>query len=122
MNDGATGMGAQISVYPLRQDAVGPAVEAAIQAAASTGVTTRVQNLSTLLQGDEDAVFAALRAAFDAARAYGSTIMIATLSTGVPDDALVAEIQRDRVSAAEERDVDSATVNEDGVMASEGGA
>ena len=102
MSDGAKGMGAQISVYPLRQDHVGPAVEAAIGAAAGAGLTTRVQNLSTLLQGDEDAVFAALRAAFDAARAYGSTIMIATLSTGVPGDELVAEIQRDRVGSTAE--------------------
>ena len=71
-----------------------------------------MQNLSTLLQGDEDAVFAALRAAFDAARAYGSTIMIATLSTGVPGDELVAEIQRDRVGAAAEDEVDAETSNE----------
>ena len=85
---------------PSAKTQIGPAVEAAIEAAAAAGVTTRVQNLSTLLQGDEDAVFAALRAAFDAARAHGPTIMIATLSTGVPADDLVAEIQRDRVGAA----------------------
>ena len=114
MSDAAKDMGAQISVYPLRQDSIGPAVEAAIEAAAGSGVTTRVQNLSTLLQGDEDAVFAALRAAFDAARSYGSTIMIATLSTGVPGDDLVAEIQRDRVGAGAEGAAGAQTSNQGG--------
>lgn len=90
---GAEMTGCQFSVYPLSQDDIDTPIRAAIAAAAATGVTVRVQNLSTLLQGDEDAVFGALRAAFSAARAHGRTVMVAALTTGVPGDDTVAEIQ-----------------------------
>ena len=83
----------QLSVYPLRQPHLRPAIEAALQAAAGEGVEIAVGRLSTFLRGDEPAVFAALRAAFRAAGSSGSTVMVATLANGAPDDGTVAAVQ-----------------------------
>ncbi len=88
-------VGCQLSVYPLRQDDVGPSIRAAIEAAQAEGCAVRVGNLSTLMTGSEDQVFRALRAAFRAAQRLGSAVMVATLAAGMPTDELVAEIQED---------------------------
>lgn len=86
-------MGCQFSIYPLRQDDVGPAIRDAIEAVQAEGCTVRVGNLSTLLTGSEDQVLRALRAAYRAAQRHGSTVMVATFAAGPPTDDLVAEIQ-----------------------------
>jgi len=83
----------QLSVYPLRQPHLRPAIEAALTAAGKEGVHITVGRLSTFVCGDEPAVFAALRAAFRAAGSSGPTVMVATLSSGVPSDETVAGIQ-----------------------------
>ena len=83
----------QLSVYPLRQPHLRPAIEAALTAAAGEGVDITVGRLSTLVRGDEPAVFAALRAAFRAAGSSGSTVMVATLASGAPSDETVDGIQ-----------------------------
>ena len=83
----------QLSLYPLRQQDVGPAVRGGIGAARAEGCTVRVGNLSTLLWGSEEQVFAGARAAFRAAQAQGSAVMTATFVAGMPSDELVAEIQ-----------------------------
>ena len=83
----------QLSVYPLRQPHLRPAIEAALRAAGEEDVQITVGRLSTFVSGDEPAVFAALRAAFRAAGASGPTVMVATLSSGVPSDETVAGIQ-----------------------------
>ena len=90
----------QLSVYPLRQPHLRPAIEAALQAAAGEGVSITVGRLSTQLRGDEPAVFAALRAAFRAAGSSGSTVMVATLASGAPSEETVAGIQRTAAGAA----------------------
>jgi uncharacterized protein YqgV (UPF0045/DUF77 family) len=86
-------VGCQFSVYPLRQDDLGPAVRTAVAAAYSEGCSVRVGNLSTLLTGNEEQVFRALRAAFRAVQRHGSAVMTATLAAGMPTDELVGEIQ-----------------------------
>lgn len=88
-------VGLQFSIYPLRQEHLHPAIEAAVQAAAKQGVDVTVGRLSTFAPGDEDSVFAAMRAAFDAARTLGPTVMVVTLSSGLPSKETVAEIQGD---------------------------
>jgi len=86
-------VGLQLSVYPLRQPHVGPAVRAAVKAAADEGVDPIVGRLSTFARGDEESVFRALRAAFTAARSFGPTVVVVTLSSGLPSEETVAEIQ-----------------------------
>jgi uncharacterized protein YqgV (UPF0045/DUF77 family) len=99
-NESAMGgelVGCQFSVYPLEQADYNAPIRDAIEAAAQAGATIRVQNLSTLMQGDEATVFRALQAAFTAAGGHGVTVMVATLTTGVPRDETVREIQETRV-------------------------
>ena len=86
-------VGMQLSVYPLRQPHVGPAIRAAVGAAAAEGLEVTVGRLSTFARGDEDDVFRALRAAFSAARSFGPTVMAITLASGLPSEQTVAEIQ-----------------------------
>ena len=86
-------VGLQFSLYPLRQQHLHPAIEAAVKAAAAEGVDVTVGRLSTFAPGDEDAVFSAFRAAFDAAKSFGPTVMVVTLSSGLPSAETVAEIQ-----------------------------
>ena len=83
----------QLSLYPLRQEDVGPAIRDGIAAARAEGCAVRVGNLSTLLSGSEEQVFAGARAAYRAAQAHGSAVMTATFVAGMPSDELVAEIQ-----------------------------
>jgi|SRR5664280_308525 len=90
---GESRVGLQFSVYPLRQEHLHPAIEAAVQAAARQGVDVTVGRLSTFAPGDEDAVFSAVRAAFDAAKSLGPTVMVVTLSSGLPSEETVANIQ-----------------------------
>jgi uncharacterized protein YqgV (UPF0045/DUF77 family) len=92
-------MGCQFSIYPLRQDDVGPAIRDAIAAVHVEGCAARVANLSTLIWGSEDQVFRALRAAYRAAQRHGPAVMTATFAAGMPTDGLVAEIQRDVAGA-----------------------
>jgi len=86
-------VGLQFSLYPLRQEHLHPAIEAAVKAAADEGVRVTVGRLSSFAPGDEDSVFAAVRAAFDAARSFGPTVMVVTLSSGLPSEETVAKIQ-----------------------------
>jgi uncharacterized protein YqgV (UPF0045/DUF77 family) len=86
-------VGLQFSVYPLRQEHLHAAIEAAVQAAATAGLDVTVGQLSSFAPGDEEAVFAGVRAAFEAARSFGPTVMVVTLSSGLPSTQTVAEIQ-----------------------------
>jgi uncharacterized protein YqgV (UPF0045/DUF77 family) len=86
-------VGLQFSVYPLRQEHLHGAIEAAVRAAAKAGLDVTVGQLSTFASGDEESVFAGLRAAFDAARSFGPTVMVVTLSSELPSTQTVADIQ-----------------------------
>jgi len=75
---------AQVSIYPLGQDDLSPAIEAAWTAFAAHGVRSLPGPMSTLLEGEEGAVFSALQEAFRAACAHGGTVMTVTLSNACP--------------------------------------
>ena len=77
-------VGLQFSLYPLRQEHVRPAIEAAVRAVAREGVEVTVGKLSSFASGDEEAIFNAIRAAFATARSFGPTVMLVTLSSGLP--------------------------------------
>jgi len=78
------GISAQVSVYPLGQEQLGPAIEAVWQAFRAHGVHYRAGTMSTVVEGNDEEVFAALRDAFQAAAKYGSTVMVVTLSNACP--------------------------------------
>jgi uncharacterized protein YqgV (UPF0045/DUF77 family) len=75
---------AQISIYPLRQERLSPAVEAVSRALSDSGLQPEVGPMSTLVTGEAGLVFTALRAGFEAAAATGHVVMTLTLSNACP--------------------------------------
>lgn len=78
------GVAAQVSVYPLGQSSVGPAVDAALRAFERHGLHTEPGAMSTVVGGDAADVFAALREAFEGGAAEGPLVMVVTLSNACP--------------------------------------
>ena len=75
---------AQVSVYPLRQVSIGPAIREAVRVFRQHGLETRTGAMSTLVWGEEPAVFAALEEAFHQAAENGDAVMVVTLSNACP--------------------------------------
>lgn len=75
---------AQISIYPLRQDRLGPAVEIVRAALAAHGLDARVGPMSTIVVGEEVVIFAALADAFARAGETGEVVMTVTVSNACP--------------------------------------
>jgi uncharacterized protein YqgV (UPF0045/DUF77 family) len=80
---------AQISLYPLRQEKLGPAIEAFRLALEREGLAPEVGPMSTVVTGEAGRVFAALQQGFDEAAARGSVALVVTLSNACPVDARV---------------------------------
>jgi len=75
---------AQVSLYPLRQASIGPAIRSAVSVFQNSGLEIRTGAMSTLIWGEEQAVFSALQGAFHQSAASGDTVMIVTLSNACP--------------------------------------
>jgi uncharacterized protein YqgV (UPF0045/DUF77 family) len=75
---------AHVSVYPLGQGELVPAIEAAWKAFKSHGLTYRPGSMSTQLEGNSGELFAALQDAFEAASKCGGTVMVITVSNICP--------------------------------------
>jgi uncharacterized protein YqgV (UPF0045/DUF77 family) len=74
----------QVSIYPLRQASLTPAIEAVRDAHERRGLAPQIGPMSTLAHGDSDAAFAALREAFERAARLGAVVMTVTLSNACP--------------------------------------
>lgn len=92
-SDAREHVGVQFSLYPLRQEQLKPALQAAVKAAAGAGLPVQVGRLSSVAAADEETAFRAVRAAFRAAREHGPAVMVVTLSTRVPSDQSVTAVQ-----------------------------
>jgi len=75
---------AQISVYPLRQDSLGPAIEQVRASLTAHGLTPEIGPMSTLVVGDDAVIFAALGEAFAKAAELGAVVMTITVSNACP--------------------------------------
>jgi uncharacterized protein YqgV (UPF0045/DUF77 family) len=75
---------AQISVYPLRQDRLGPAVETVRAALVSHGLAPQIGPMSTIVVGEDAVIFAALAEAFAKAAELGHVVMTVTVSNACP--------------------------------------
>ena len=75
---------AQVSLYPLHQASIGPAIREAVRAFRQYGVETRIGEMSTLVWGDEHAVFAGLEEAFRRAAQRGDVVMTVAVSNACP--------------------------------------
>ncbi|MCS6940376.1 MAG: YkoF family thiamine/hydroxymethylpyrimidine-binding protein [Roseiflexaceae bacterium] len=82
--DHPVGLTAQVSLYPLRQEHLSPAIDAALALWRERGLDVQPGAMSTLIAGDEETVWEALRAAFAAAAASGETVMVVTVSNACP--------------------------------------
>ncbi|PMP77782.1 MAG: hypothetical protein C0183_16945 [Roseiflexus castenholzii] len=80
--DHPVGLTAQVSLYPLRQEHLSPAIDAALALWRERGLDVRPGAMSTLIAGEEETVWEALRAAF--AAACGETVMVVTVSNACP--------------------------------------
>ncbi len=75
---------AQIAVYPLRQEHLGPAVDAVQQALRAHDLHVEPGPMSTTVLGEAPDVFAALSDAFARAAASGHVVMTVTVSNACP--------------------------------------
>ena len=75
---------AQVSIYPLRQDHLSPAIDAVRRVLERHDLHPQVGTMSTTVTGDTAVVFAALHEAFDAAARSGHVVMTLTLSNACP--------------------------------------
>ena len=78
------GISAQVSLYPLGQADIAPAIDAVVGVLAERGIAHEVGAMSTTVWGEDEAVFAALREAFRAAAAFGQAVMTVTVSNACP--------------------------------------
>jgi uncharacterized protein YqgV (UPF0045/DUF77 family) len=75
---------AQVSIYPLRQERLTPAIQAVTAALEARGLRPEVGPMSTQVTGAADTLFAALGEAFVQAAAAGHVVMSITVSTACP--------------------------------------
>lgn len=78
------GIAAQVSLYPLRQESLSPAIEAALRIFRQHGLEVQPSAMSTVLVGDDEDLFAALREAFLYAAEQGHVVMAVTFSNACP--------------------------------------
>lgn len=70
----------RISIYPLRQEHLTPAIEAVTRTLEAHGLWPEVGATCTRIAGEADTMFAALSQAFTAAVATGHVVMALTVS------------------------------------------
>jgi uncharacterized protein YqgV (UPF0045/DUF77 family) len=78
----------QVSLYPLRQTDLKPAISKAIETYRAHGLDITAGTMSTVIVGEADAVFDALKASFQAADALGDVVMTAAISNCCPVPAI----------------------------------
>jgi uncharacterized protein YqgV (UPF0045/DUF77 family) len=90
-------LAAQVSLYPLGQDDLSPAIDEVLGVFEAHGLRPETGVMSTLLTADDDVLFAALREAASAAARSGKMVMVITVSNACavpnapPADAIDAE-------------------------------
>jgi uncharacterized protein YqgV (UPF0045/DUF77 family) len=75
---------AQVSLYPLGQARLGPAINAVLAIFAEHGLVVEPGAMSSVISGETAALFAALQAAFTHVAAQGQVVMVVTLSNACP--------------------------------------
>jgi uncharacterized protein YqgV (UPF0045/DUF77 family) len=78
------GLGAQVSLYPLDQADLAPAIDALLAVLENHGLDYIVGSMSTQIWGDDETLFAALREGFAAAAEQGPAVMVVTVSNACP--------------------------------------
>jgi len=88
-----TGITAQVSLYPLRQATLSPAIDEVLRILREHGLDVKAGPMSSLVAGEETAVFTALQSAFSQVSKQGPVVMVATFSNACP---LPGKTERDK--------------------------
>jgi len=75
---------AQVSLYPLRQTYLTPAISQAMESFRRRGLEITPGPMSTVVAGEDEALFEALKEAFQQSAADNDLVMIVTLSNTCP--------------------------------------
>jgi len=75
---------AQVSMYPLRQEHIGPVIERVRAAFEARGLKPEIGAMSTYVVGEDRLIFAALTEAFAKAASAGEVVMTITVSNACP--------------------------------------
>lgn len=75
---------AQVSIYPLRQERLTPAIRAVTEALHTRGLKAEAGPMSTHVTAPADSLFAALQEAFVRAAESGQVVMTITISNACP--------------------------------------
>jgi uncharacterized protein YqgV (UPF0045/DUF77 family) len=75
---------AQVSLFPLRQEKLGPGIEALVAALGEAGLEVNVGAMSTLVAGEAGALFRALGRGFERAAEHGAVALVVTVSNACP--------------------------------------
>jgi len=77
----------QLALYPLRTEALTPAIDTALAVLHRHPVTVAPGDLSTLVTGEPAEVFDAVRDAYVAANTVADCVLVATFSDACPSPA-----------------------------------
>jgi uncharacterized protein YqgV (UPF0045/DUF77 family) len=78
------GISTQVSLYPLGQEDLSPAIDEALRIFREHGLDVSPGSMSTLVSGGDETVFAALQAAFQRVAGQGRVVMVVTFSNACP--------------------------------------
>lgn len=79
-----TTISAQVSLYPLRQAHLGPAISEMAEVLRAAGLDVRPGNMSTVVVGESGKVFDSLKASFQSAATLGDVVMVVSVSNCCP--------------------------------------
>lgn len=77
-------LAAQVSLYPLRQPHLSPAIDHALEVFMQRGLEVHPGTMSSVVMGDDDQLFDALKTAFQEVAEQGEVVMVVTLSNACP--------------------------------------
>jgi len=78
------GVSVQVSLYPLGQASLSPAIDETLRIFQERGLDVKPGAMSSLIAGQDAAVFDALQEAFRRAAECGPVVMVATFSNACP--------------------------------------
>ena len=77
-------LAAQISLYPLRQTHLSPAINDAVSILKERGLDVTEGTMSSVASGDDEALFDALKDIYRKSTEQGDVVMVVTLSNACP--------------------------------------
>jgi len=106
------GITAQVSLYPLGQESLSPAIDEALRICREHGLDVEPGAMSSLITGDDTAIFAALQEVFRRVAEQGQVVMVTTFSNACPVVRTTKESITYRAIGHVENEVDEPSASE----------